>query len=98
MAAVERCRGTLGDLLVGGVAGYEVVMRVGEALNAESVYARGFHPKGVAGVFGAVVAVVRVLGLDSDQIQHALGLAGSMASGSFAYSQTGSDGKRLNAG
>ena len=67
------------------------------ALNAESVYARGFQPTGVAGVFGAA-AVGRILGLDTDQIQHALGLAGSMASGSLAYSQNGSDGKRLNAG
>ena len=31
MAAVERRHGTLGDLLAGGLAGYEVVMRVGEA-------------------------------------------------------------------
>ena len=31
MAAVERAHGTLGDLLAAGVAGYEVVMRVGEA-------------------------------------------------------------------
>ena len=98
MAAVERRHGTLGDLLAGGVAGYEVVMRVGEALNAESVYARGFHPTGVAGVFGAAAAVGRILGLDPEHIQHALGLAGSMASGSLAYSQNGSDGKRLNAG
>ena len=98
MAAVERRNGTLGDLLAGGLAGYEVVMRVGEALNAESVYARGFHPTGVAGVFGATATVGKILGLNLVQIQHALGLAGSMASGSLAYSQNGSDGKRLNAG
>tara|TARA_Y100000590_G_scaffold444906_1_gene576275 strand:- start:374 stop:1744 length:1371 start_codon:yes stop_codon:yes gene_type:complete len=98
MAVVERRNGTLADLLSAGVAGYEVVMRVGEALNAESVYARGFHPTGVAGVFGATAAAGRSLGLGSEQIQHAFGLAGSMAAGSMAYSQNGSDGKRLNAG
>ena len=32
------------------VAGYEVTMRVGNALNPASAYARGFHPTGVAGV------------------------------------------------
>jgi 2-methylcitrate dehydratase PrpD len=98
MAAVERGGGTLGDLLAAGVAGYEVTMRVGEALNATSLYARGFHATGVAGAIGAAAAVASVLGLDADRCQHALGLAASMASGSLAYVQNGSDGKRLNAG
>jgi 2-methylcitrate dehydratase PrpD len=39
------------------VAGYEVTLRLGNALNPASAYARGFHPTGVAGVFGAAVAV-----------------------------------------
>ena len=98
MAAVERAHGTLGDLLAAGLAGYEVVMRVGEAFNAESLYARGFHPTGVAGAIGAAAAVANVIGLDADRTQHALGLVGSMVSGSLAYVQNGSDGKRLNAG
>ncbi len=98
LAAVERRGGTLGDLLTAGVAGYEVTMRVGEALNAASLYARGFHATGVAGAIGAAAAVANVLGLDSDRTGHALGLAASTASGSLAYVQDGSDGKRLNAG
>ena len=84
MAAVERAHGTLGDLLAAGLAGYEVVMRVGEAFNAESLYARGFHPTGVAGAIGAAAAVANVIGLDADRTQHALGLVGSMVSGSLA--------------
>jgi 2-methylcitrate dehydratase PrpD len=36
-------------LLEAIVAGYEVTMRVGNALNPASAYARGFHPTGVAG-------------------------------------------------
>jgi 2-methylcitrate dehydratase PrpD len=98
MAAVERAGGTFGDLLAAGVAGYEVTVRVGEALNATSTYARGFHPTGVAGAIGAAAGAANVLGLDAERTQHALGLAGSMASGSLAYVQNGSDGKRLNAG
>src|SRR5207244_3120961 len=38
------------------VAGYEVTIRVGNALNPASAYARGFHPTGVAGAFAAAVA------------------------------------------
>ncbi len=46
------------------VAGYEVIIRVGDALNAESAYRRGFHPTGVAGAFGAAIAAGRLLDLD----------------------------------
>lgn len=98
MAAVERRGGTLADVLAAGVAGYEVTMRVGDALNAPATYARGFHPTGVAGALGAAVAAAHAIGLDAAGILQALGLAGGMAAGSMAYVQNGSDGKRLNAG
>lgn len=98
MAAVERAGGTLAELLAAGVAGYEVTMRVGDALNAPATYARGFHPTGVAGAVGAAVAAAHAIRLDTGDILNALGLAGGMAAGSMAYVQNGSDGKRLNAG
>ncbi|MYD93147.1 MAG: MmgE/PrpD family protein [Chloroflexi bacterium] len=98
MAAVERSGGTLADLLAAGVAGYEVTMRVGDALYAPATYPRGFHPTGIAGALGAAVATAHAGGLDADGIHQALGLAGGLAAGSMAYIQNGSDGKRLNAG
>ena len=98
MASVERSGGTLADLLAAGVAGYEATMRVGDALNAPSTYARGFHPTGVAGALGAAIASAHAIGLDAGGMLNALGLAVGMASGSMAYVQNGSDGKRLNAG
>lgn len=98
MAVVERGGGTLADLLAAGIAGYEITMRVGDALNAPATYARGFHPTGVAGAVGAAVAAAHAIDLDAGRILNALGLAGGMAAGSMAYVQNGSDGKRLNAG
>jgi len=80
------------------VAGYEVMMRVGNALNPESAYARGFHPTGVAGAFGAAAAAARLMGLDKPGITNAIGIAGTMASGSLEYLNDGSWTKRLNAG
>lgn len=80
------------------VAGYEVTMRVGDALNAASAYRRGFHPTGVAGVFGAAAAAGRLLGLDRSSLARALGIAGTMASGSLEYLSDGSWTKRLNPG
>lgn len=80
------------------VAGYEVVIRVGNALNPASTYARGFHPTGIAGSFGAAVAAARLMGLDGSGIASAIGIAGTMASGSMEYLSDGSWTKRLNAG
>jgi 2-methylcitrate dehydratase PrpD len=80
------------------IAGYEVTIRIGNALGAASSYARGFHPTGVAGAFGAAVAAGRILGLDASRLASAMGIAGTMASGSIAYLDDGSWTKRLNPG
>lgn len=80
------------------VAGYEITMRVGNALNPASAYARGFHPTGVAGVFGATMAAAHLLDLDVEQRVMALGIAGTMASGSLEYLSDGAWTKRLNPG
>jgi 2-methylcitrate dehydratase PrpD len=80
------------------VAGYEVTMRVGNALNPASAYARGFHPTGVAGAFGAAVAAGRLIALDAEGLTRAIGIAGTMATGSLEYLADGAWTKRLNAG
>src|SRR5207302_5923825 len=66
--------------------------------NPASAYARGFHPTGVAGVFGATVAAGRLLGLSRAELTHALGIAGTLAAGSLEYLSDGAWTKRLNAG
>src|SRR5207245_11473675 len=83
-------------LLEAMVAGYEVTMRVGNALNPASSYARGFHPTGVAGVFGATTAASHLLGLEHEGGTNALGIAGTLASGSREYLAGGAWAKRLN--
>jgi 2-methylcitrate dehydratase PrpD len=97
--AVAEERGASGvRFLEAVVAGYEVVIRAGNALNAAAAYRRGFHPTGIAGVFGAAVAAGRLLGLDAAGLTHAMGIAGTMASGSLEYLSGGAWTKRLNAG
>jgi 2-methylcitrate dehydratase PrpD len=87
-----------GAALLGAIAaGYEVACRVGAALGP-SAYARGFHPTAVAGVFGAVAAGSQLQGLAEDEVASAFGLAGSMASGSMQYLESGSWNKRLHPG
>jgi 2-methylcitrate dehydratase PrpD len=85
-------------LLEAIVAGYEVTMRVGNALNPASAYARGFHPTGVAGVFGAAMAASHLLRLTVGQRIMALGIAGTQAAGSLEYLADGAWTKRLNPG
>jgi 2-methylcitrate dehydratase PrpD len=98
LAVAEEQRRSPTRALEAIVVGYEVTMRVGDALNAESAYRRGFHPTGVAGVFGAAMAAGRVLGLDVDGLVRAMGVAGTMAAGSLEYLSDGSWTKRLNPG
>ncbi|MDQ6669170.1 MAG: MmgE/PrpD family protein [Chloroflexota bacterium] len=98
LALAQELNASPAALLEAIVAGYEVTMRVGNALNPASAYARGFHPTGVAGVFGATMAAGGLLGLDTDALTHALGIAGTLASGSLEYLADGAWTKRLNPG
>lgn len=83
-------------LLTAFVAGYEVAARVGSAVGSAHLLA-GFHPTGTHGTLGAAAAAGSVLGLTAQQLAHALGTAGSQASGLMA-AQYGAMVKRLNAG
>jgi 2-methylcitrate dehydratase PrpD len=98
LALAEEAGADAAALLTAVVAGYEVTMRLGNALNPASSYARGFHPTGVAGAFGAAAACASLLRLAADRFTQALGIAGTMASGSLEYLSGGAWTKRLNAG
>ncbi|HEY6409244.1 MAG TPA: MmgE/PrpD family protein, partial [Ktedonobacteraceae bacterium] len=73
------------DIYAAVVAGYEVTLRVGAALDPASAYERGFHPTAICGTLGAAAASARLLKLSPLQTEIALGIAGSMAAGSMAY-------------
>lgn len=79
------------------IVGYEVMGRIGSAIAANHI-AKGFHPTGTFGVFGAAAACSKLLGLSPDEIQDALGIAGSSASGIMQFSIKGSMVKRIHAG
>ncbi len=98
LALAEELQALPKTFLEAVVAGYEGMMRVGNALNPASAYARGFHPTGVAGVFGATVGAGRLLALNAEALTRAVGIAGTMASGSLEYLADGAWTKRLNPG
>ena len=96
--AVAEARGATGrELLVALVAGGEITTRVGAAA-VPGYMVRGFHPTSVCGVFGATVAAGRLLGLHAGELESALGIAGSMAAGLFAYLGDGAATKPVHAG
>lgn len=76
------------QLLVAIAAGCELTARIGVGLNYPAFHARGWNTSGVAGVFGAAASAGKLLGLDGDQLTHALGIAGAQAAGSDAHRGT----------
>ncbi len=85
------------EVVAAYVVGSEVALRIGVA-GADGFYARGFHPTSVAGVFGSTAAAGRLYGLSAREMAHALGIAGSFASGLFEYLSDGAATKPLHAG
>jgi 2-methylcitrate dehydratase PrpD len=99
IAAAEHVGVSSRELIAGIVCGYEVMIRVGMAINPSSL-GRGFHSTGTAGPFGACAAVARILGLDHDEIVGAFGMAGLQGSGLLQVNHDegpGGEAKALNA-
>jgi len=80
------------------IAGYEVAARLAMALHPAAHYARGFHPTGTCGAFGAAAAAGLLFGLDAETMTSAFGVAGSQAAGSMEFLADGTWTKRLHPG
>ncbi len=94
--ALAESRGASGAaLLASYIVGIEVACRLGDAVDP-SHYLDGFHPTGTLGAFGAAAACAHLLKLKPGSIRHALGIAGTFASGLRA--NRGTMAKGLNAG
>jgi len=93
--AVAQAEGASGrDLLVAAIAGYEVGIRVGEFLGRS--HYKTFHTTGTAGTLASAAAVAKLLDLDADGTQHALGTAGTQAAGLWEFLRDGADSKQLH--
>ncbi|SHN57662.1 MmgE/PrpD family protein [Desulfovibrio litoralis] len=74
-------------LMEGVIAGYEVAIRVGEALGPGH-YAK-WHTTATAGVFGAAATAAKMLELSKEQVVSALGIAGTQAAGLWQFLDDG---------
>lgn len=77
-ASVNKVSGP--DFLHALILGFEVVSRIGNA-TYPAHYDAGWHSTGSIGVFGAAVAIGKLLGLDAERMTYAVGLAATQAAG-----------------
>lgn len=71
------------EILAGFLAGLESAARIGRAISAGH-YHVGWHPTSVIGALAAAIGAARVMNLDQERTQRALGLAAAMSSGTKA--------------
>ena len=100
MSAVFALAESLGDkswedVLTAIIVGYEVYNRVG-AMSQPGLVHRGFHSTGVAGAVACGAACAKLMGLDSEGIYSALGIAAIQASGLIIIAESGQHCKPLN--
>ncbi len=86
-------------LLTSIAVGYDVGRRVLEAFGGYRPHNEaGWHSTGTCGAFGAAAAAAHLLGLDERRSLSCLAIAGSLASGLWAFIHDGSMTKKLHAG
>lgn len=85
------------EVLTAAVAGWETLTRIGMAAPGR-FHSRGFHATSICGTFAAALTAGKLLGLSPATLSNALGICGSLTSGSFEYLADGSWVKRLHPG
>ena len=87
------------QLITAFVAGNEVMSRIGLA-GKHSSEQIGFHAPGLTGPIGGAVVAGHLMGLDTQRMINAMGIAGSLCSGLLEFVRSGTGGmvKRLHLG
>jgi 2-methylcitrate dehydratase PrpD len=84
------------EAFAGVVAGWELGGRIGAAMTPAH-RRRGFHATGTVGAIASAASVGRAQGLDARRLAEAMGLATSMASGTFGVLGGAPEAKHLHA-
>ncbi len=94
LAVAERCGKTFSQYAMGVAAGYEMMIRLGGALNPS--HYNLWHTTGTCGAFAAAAAAAKIMELAPERIELAMGIAATMASGLTCV--FGTDAKLVNVG
>lgn len=97
LALAERGPASGADLVAAGVAGYQVMGRLGQALVTKEL-ARLFRPTGLVGAIGGAAAGARLVRLTEEQTASALALAANTAGGLNEWPHCGGDEMFFHAG
>jgi 2-methylcitrate dehydratase PrpD len=95
MAMAERFGGTGRRLIEAAVVGYETTARVGLAIKAPSLFARGWWPSSVCGAFGVAAAGAKFLAWPVEETVNALGIASLHAGGMITGGNEGATARHL---
>jgi 2-methylcitrate dehydratase PrpD len=96
LSVAERERADGRAFLLAVALGYEVALRIGEAVNPS--HYRYWHPTGTVATFGAAAAAGSLLKLNVTQMLDALGSAGTQAAGLWEFNADGAMSKHLHPG
>ena len=94
LAMAEREGASGRELLAAIVTGYEVAIRVGEAMGPS--HYQFWHTTGTCGTFGSAAAAGKILGLSKPELAMALGSAGTQAAGLWEFLVDGAMSKQLH--
>jgi 2-methylcitrate dehydratase PrpD len=95
ITTVEKFRGKGRHFLEAVVVGYETTARVGLAINAPSLFARGWWPSSICGAFGVAAAGAKFLDWPADKTVNALGIASLHAGGMITGGNEGATARHL---
>lgn len=96
LAVAEEAGASGRDLVLAMTLGYDVAVRMADAINSQQLYIRGFQPTAVCGGFGATAVAAKLLKLNPGQLSDAFGIAGSYAGGTIEFLKDGTDTKRYH--
>jgi len=97
LAVAQDRKATFGEAVDAMIVGLETTLRIGR-LVPHGFHARGFHPTSIVGIYGATLAAARLMQMSEAETVHALGLAGSKASGTLEFLHTGASTKQIHPG
>lgn len=97
LALAHRLDASGAQLLQAYILGMEATTRLGAAAKG-GFHQVGFHPTGLIGTFGCTLSAARLLGLNTEAMHSAQGIALSVASGSLEFLQDGAWTKRMHPG
>jgi 2-methylcitrate dehydratase PrpD len=95
LAMAEKYGGTGRRLLEAAIVGYETTARVGLAIEAPKLFARGWWPSTVCGAFGVAAAGAKYLDWPVEKTVNALGIACLHAGGMLTGGNEGATARHL---